>query len=278
MEHKTQVHYENNPFYIGLRGIQLIFKNAQQVGIYAAILAGIIILLNTVSTAVDTINSINEPIETEPVAQSITPTDIDTGEILAAIGAVAGIVVLISIVILAICLLLFGVLEYTAAQLALGKKVTLKEAFQAILKKFPGYLWLYILMTIKLFLWTLLLIIPGIIMSVRYSLASTVYFAEDKKGNAAIKRSLALTKGAWFTTFAGYNLWDIITFGQIAVLTRPAASTILYRQLKDVTDRGDTKPKTHWLSWLTFFIPIALTVLFIGFIVFMALVLWVAFS
>lgn len=272
------MHYENNPFYIGLHGIQLIFKNAQQVGIYAAILAGVMILLNTVSTAVDTINSINEPVEPEPISQSIESAPLDRGEVLAIIGAVSGIVLLISVVILAICLLLYGVLEYTAAQLALGKKVTLQEAFLAVLRKYPGYLWLYILMIVKLFLWTLLLIIPGIIMSVRYSLASTVYFAEDKKGNAAIKRSLALTKGAWFTTFAGYNLWNIITFGQVSVLTTPAASTILYRQLRDVTDRGVAKPKAHWLSWLTFFIPIVLVLLLITFIVFMALLVWIALS
>jgi hypothetical protein len=136
------------------------------------------------------------------------------------------------------------------------------------LKELPGYLWVNIIMLVKLFLWTLLFIVPGMIMAVRYRLSGTVFFAEGKRGNAAVKRSAELTKGAWFTTFAGYGLWNLITFNQIQQLVAPGVSAILYRQLRALTDAGESKPSAHWLSWLTLLVPIALILLFLGFFLF----------
>lgn len=275
MEKKTTAHYENNPFYIGLSGLQLLFRNAQQVGIYAAILAGMAIIFGTIANGIDTINQLNHPEHSYNYSQNIALASPDlAGVNLLAVGIVLLISVAVIVVIMAISLLLYGVLEYTAARLAIGEKVELKQAFRAVLKNLLGYLWLYIVMIVKLFLWTLLLIVPGIIMSVRYSLAGTVFFAEGKRGNAAIKRSADLTKGAWFTTFAGFGLWNLITFNQITPLVNPSASAILYRQLKDVTDKGHKKPNAHWLSWLTFFGPIVLMTIFISFVVLLAITLW----
>lgn len=110
-------------------------------------------------------------------------------------------------------------------------------------------------------------------MAVRYSLAGTVFFAEGKHGNAAVKRSAQLTKGAWLTTFAGVNLWNMITQGLMTAVLMPGILGILYSQLRDVTDSHEAKPSAHWLSWLTLLVPIAFIVLVIGSITLLAAVI-----
>lgn len=265
--------YENNPFFIGLNGLRLFFGSAQSVAVYAIVLAVIAFLYKTAVNVADVLNNSGSPTNYRTDRQtSYDFVSQDPGRIV-----VAGIVIasIIFIVIL-IALLLNGVLEYAGARLALGKKVDLAEAFKEVLKELGGYLWMNIIMFVKIFLWSLLFIVPGIIMAVRYQLAGTVYFAEGKHGNAAIKRSLDLTRGAWFTTFAGYGLWNLMTFNVMPSVLRPGQSAILYRQLRDVTDAGTAKPPAHWLSWLTFFVPIVLMFLFILFFVFIYLVVTLA--
>lgn len=267
---KQQVEsYENNPFFIGLNGLALFFKNAKSVAIYAIVLSVLALVLNGVRYVTDVFggvdNSKGHALQ-QNRAYHQAASDFfaqNPGQL-----AVAGIIVasIIFLVIL-VMLLLNGVLEYTGARLALGERVGLKQAFAEVAKELAGYLWVNILMVVKIFLWSLLFIVPGIIMAVRYKLAGTVFFAEGKRGNAAIQRSAELTKGAWFTTQAGYGLWNLITFNQINALTSPGASAILYRQLRDVTDAGERKPAAHWLSWLTFFVPIALTVMLLSLLV-----------
>lgn len=260
--------YENNPFNIGLNGFKLFFENAQSVAIYAIVLCAVVFLFNTASNVMDVIDGrsgMSRSQQNQADTQAIRDTmSQDTGHLVVGGIVVASVIFLVILVML----VLNGVLEYAGARMALGEKVGLKQAFREVLKELPGYLWVNIIMLVKLFLWTLLLVVPGIIMAVRYRLSGTVFFAEGKRGNAAVKRSAELTKGAWFTTFAGYGLWNLITFNQIQQLVAPGVSAILYRQLRTLTDAGESKPSAHWLSWLTLLVPIALILLFLGFFLF----------
>jgi hypothetical protein len=269
MAQKVAQKYENNPFYITYNGLMLLFKNAQSVAIYATILAGIGVIMSAVNSAVDMATSYrNESAPTEMGQLSMNGIDIPI-----LLGFI-GVAVLVTVIFMLVFLFLYGILEYTAAELAKGKKVTLEQAIVGVWRGFLGYTWVYVLVFGKLFLWTLLFIIPGIIMSVRYMLAGTTYFAENKRGNDAIKRSSALTKGAWFTTFAGFGLWNFITFNLITPLVNPSAATILYRQLKDATDSGIQKPTPHWLSWVTLLVPLAFVVLVFILVTFFILASW----
>lgn len=275
--------YENNPFFIGLNGIKLLFAKAQSVAIFAIVLCVLAFVGNTIANIVDfatgydddqsrythdlrTIDGKPAPIDTSVDASPITSGDMT---LVIVIVVVIAVVLLVAILI---SLWLYGALEYTGAQLALDKEIGLKEALLASAKRLGSYLWLNILVAVKIFLWSLLLIVPGFIMAVRYSLSGTVFFAENKKGNAAIKRSAELTKGAWFTTFASYGLWNMMTFNQVTALLQPGTSAILYRQLRDVTDSNKPKPAAHWLSWLTFFVPLTLVIM-IGGIILLAVLL-----
>lgn len=260
MAKQSKVEYENNPFYIGINGLKLFFGNAKSVAIYAVILSAAASLVSLILNIIDIINTLNEPIE--PVAQKIVVPAIDPS----AAPIIAIIVASLIFCFMVIAALLYGVLEYTGARMALGKKVTLGEAFKEVGKHLASYIWLGIIVVTKVLLWSLLFIVPGIIMAIRYSMAGTVFFAEGKRGNAAVKRSLELTKGAWFSVYAAVSqssLWNLITFGLAAGVLQPGANAVVYRQLRDVTDAGQSKPDTHWLSWLTFFVPIVLFVLFV---------------
>lgn len=73
-----------------------------------------------------------------------------------------------------------------------------KESFKEARPLIGSYFWLSILTAILVLLWTLLLVIPGIIFSIYYSFAVYAFFFEGRKGMDAIKRSKALVKGHWW--------------------------------------------------------------------------------
>ncbi len=272
---KKTAEYENNPFNIGLNGLKLLFANARNVAIYAIVLCVLLAIANFISSAVDTTNTLSMSEQELAAQQKATEVAVQeffalgTSELVLIGVAFATAVFLITVILF----WLYGVIDYTGARLAEGEQAELKQALKASAKNLAGYIWLYILIGIKVLLWSLLLIVPGIIMAVRYSLAGTVFFAEDKRGNEAIKRSLELTKGAWFTTFAGMGLWNIMTFGQITYLLQPGVNAILYRQFKQTPK----KPAAHWLSWATLVAPIALLGFVVSLVVIIGLI-WIAIA
>ncbi len=267
MTTKSPAPYENNPFMIGIEGLKLIFTNAKGVGIYSIVMTVSMFLLAMVVYVIAAIVDIAQGGDSSTTFEaSAQPTALDG----AAIAATLVFVIVGSVVSMAISLLLFGVLEYAAGMTAKGKQVTLGESFQAVLKNFPAYLWMYILFTVKVLLWSLLLIVPGIIMFNRYLLAGTVFFAEGKRGNAALQRSAELTKGAWLTTFGGAWIWNMISQGIAAIVFWPGSVAILYRQFASKTDANEPKPPAHVLSWLTLLVPIGLFVLYVLFLIMLA--------
>ncbi len=263
MATKTPVPYENNPFMIGIEGLKLLFGNARNVGIYSIAMTAGIFVLAFIGYIVLVIVELATGGSVDTTNQMDVSFDIDMAGLIVMTAAwIVG-----SLLYLAVSLLLFGPLEYAAAMLAKGKTVGLGEAFKATIANFGAYYWLYILFIVKVFLWSLLLIVPGIIMFNRYVLSGTVFFAEDKRGNAAIKRSSELVKGAWLTTYGGAWIWNIVSQGLAAIVFWPATMAVLYRQLAHVTDASEQKPPAHILSWLIFLVPIGIAVLYLLFMV-----------
>lgn len=237
--------YENNPFYVGLNGISLFFNNAQTV---AFLLVGYSILSTFSNTSRNDTDS-SSKIPSWPLEQWLF---------------VGGVLLVILVALIFITAMISGMSAYASAQVLKSKKVGIRESFNAVLEKFFSFIWLQIIIAVKVFLWTLLLIIPGIIMFYRYSLANIAFFDQGLKGNDAIKESLKLTKGALLTTAASQILFNIITFGMLSELVSAGARTILYRQFRASGD--EEKPDAHSLSWLTVLLPLALLIAAISFI------------
>lgn len=73
-----------------------------------------------------------------------------------------------------------------------------KDNFTQTKSYFWAYIWVSLLVTIKIGLWGILLIIPGIIFIIYYLLVNYTLFFEDFKGRMALKRSKELVKGYWW--------------------------------------------------------------------------------
>lgn len=133
--------------------------------------------------------------------------------------------------------LLLGVVIYFSAQAAIFVLIQKEKTKLSISKLFyegKKYAWDYfvlgILSLILIALWTLLLIIPGFIFMIYYSVAFWVMFVENKKGYAALKRSKQLIKGNWWRVFwrifsVTFFLWFIFILPVYFMETKQAVET-----------------------------------------------------
>lgn len=91
---------------------------------------------------------------------------------------------------------------------------------------FFRFLWLEIVMGFFIFLWSLLLVIPGIVAAYRYSMAPFIFFEDPEKGALqCIRESKAMTmgfKGQLFVldlSFIGWALLSVIPL--VSIFTTP---------------------------------------------------------
>jgi len=83
-----------------------------------------------------------------------------------------------------------------------GEDPSVKEGLLGCMRIWLKALWLQIVMTVKIFLWSLLFVVPGIIAALRYSMAP-YYMAEDPtlKAGQAIAKSKETMKDKKFSYF-----------------------------------------------------------------------------
>lgn len=260
--------YENNPFNIGIEGVRLFFNKATGMAILLTVLSVLGVSSNFTS-------------RTEQEAQQKSAEEM--GAQLAAITpeqwAVIGVLtLLVTTAIILISALISGMSSYTAVHTAKGKTVSIRKAFSGTLEHIWSYTWLQVLIGIKVLLWSLLFIIPGIVMAVRYSFASLTFFDEDKKlrGNAAIKDSIELTRGGWLTTFASMVVLSVVSLGTLSELVGASSRAVLYRQFRTLQKAKTDKPRAHWLSYVTLIIPIVLVTM--GLLALLAVAAFVVFD
>jgi hypothetical protein len=99
------------------------------------------------------------------------------------------------------------------------EKPAIKDLFHECRKQyFWPLLLVNVLVFVFVFLWTLLLIIPGIIFGVYYSFAGWVLVFEGYKGRNALKRSKELVKGNWWGVFGRYMFLYLALFLFLVVL------------------------------------------------------------
>lgn len=97
-----------------------------------------------------------------------------------------------------------GVIAIIVTQLAVMplKPVTLRAAFAPLRGRWRPLLKTGFMGTLKIFLGFILLVIPGIVMMVRYSLWAPVVLLEGLENQAALERSRRLAARSWRTVFA----------------------------------------------------------------------------
>ncbi len=251
-EKSTQKPY--NPFFIALNGISLLFTNALSVGI-------VILLFSAVSVFMASSDQDGQLKNKEDVNDFVQTVASLQPEQWAMIGLVTAVIVVFAMVAGA---MLHGIQSYTALKLSRGEKTTIGEAFSAVLAQLGGYIVLYLWMNLKIALWTLLFIIPGINAYYRYSFAGILFFDKQLPHEKALKESSRLTKGGIITLLTSNMLFNIITIGYITNIITIATQSELYREYTKLDASGSSKPSIHWLSWLTIGLPF---ILIAGFIV-----------
>lgn len=266
--------YINNPFYIAANGIQLFIAKALGVAVLLIIVSAFL-APNPASYTAPTAplygeleKTVSEQSTTDNGNVAPSPA---TPEAIASPAEAAVLAIIppfIIIVALMVANLLSGIAGYTATRLIHNKSVTFKEALRAAWDNFGGLLWLNVLMTLKVLAWSLLFVIPGIVMAYRYSLANISYFDKQLRGNAAIKDSANLTKGSWITTFGGQSMFNFITFGILSPLVMASSTAVLYRQFNATP--LEKRPKTHKLSIATLVVSIILAIVVLTFMVSLA--------
>lgn len=95
------------------------------------------------------------------------------------------------------------------------------DVFQATEPLFWPYLGLAVLTTVFVLLWSLLLIIPGLIYGVFYSLAVYVFFFEGQRGMKAIRRSVRLVEGYWWPVFWRYVIIGVLAWIVLLLFSWP---------------------------------------------------------
>ena len=131
-------------------------------------------------------------------------------------------------------------------RLADGKSGTVGDLFAEFGRFLDGFL-LNLLTTIFVVLWSLLLVIPGIVASYRYAMAPYI-MQEDPDCSAmeALRRSKAMMDGHkgelfWLDlTFIGWGLLSVLTLGIGSIFLVPyqeSARAVFYRELQDAQPR-----------------------------------------
>src|SRR5262249_50517905 len=94
-----------------------------------------------------------------------------------------------------------GVTAVIITQLAAAplRPVKLREAFSVLRNRWRPFLKTLIMVTLRIFIGFILLVVPGMVMWMRYSLYAPVVLMEGLQGKAAMKRARELASRSWKT-------------------------------------------------------------------------------
>lgn len=251
--------YTNNPILIAVRGVERLFAYAKPLAIVLLVVS-LLLVVAQMTTGTYAENP-------APATDDATVGSLDKASAVAVVLALlplglAGVLLFVALVLAFI--FLAGVVDASAAASANNRKITLSQAIGEVMQNFWPYALMRLIVAVKILLWTLLFVLPGIYFSYRYVLSGVVFFAEGARGNAAVKRSLRLTSGAWLTTFTSFGIVNILTLGAVQLLCDAGTSAELYSTYKTTIDAGKTHPRPHVVSWLAIGLGAAMLILMVA--------------
>jgi len=146
------------------------------------------------------------------------------------IGTVTAILLMVLLMIAVVIAFLFSYVAQVAMMYFVWdkeKNISIIQALRRAKSVAWGLFLLSLMVGIFVLLWSLLLIIPGIIMSVYYSLATWVLIVEKRSGLSAIRRSQELVRGNWWAVFGrnfslGFLVWLLVAIPGIFVESNSA--------------------------------------------------------
>lgn len=256
--------YNSNPFTLAFDAFGRFFETNKDWAIFLIIMGILSFLVQGVSTIADIAASNSSPSTVNDPTFSAAANSPDATVVVALIVGIASVVIFVGAIAVVVNTYINGMLAYVALQSEQGKKVSLGEAFRETSQRFWRLLWASILAGLKIFGWSLLFIIPGIIASLRYKLLSYTIMSQsaDEKGVIdAHTTTKQITKGRLLEVLSVGIIGSIIpVIGGIIGLAGHAAQ---FNQLNYAYQNKSEKPPIHWLNklFLGLIIAIALFVL-----------------
>ncbi len=96
------------------------------------------------------------------------------------------------------------------------ESLSMSEALAAGVRLWHSYLWFLFLSTLLIMLGVAALIIPGIILFIRYAFGEFVLLCENKRGYDALRQSSKYVEGRWFSIFGRilpvWAVWALLSF------------------------------------------------------------------
>lgn len=127
--------------------------------------------------------------------------------------------------ILVIVMIYLG-LVWEAGILLMIKEKNFSYTIKELFDKAKPYVWkmfvVGLITGILVILWSVLLIIPGIIFGIYYALSIYALINEDKTGYSALKRSKQLVKGYWWALLGRIILVQVLYMILVYILSWPA--------------------------------------------------------
>ena len=97
-------------------------------------------------------------------------------------------------------------------------KISIKEALSRGWKRILSYWWISILSGLIVMGGFLLLIVPGIILTIWFALAVYILVSEDRRGMNALFRSKQLVSGYWWGVFGRFHVLGLVLFATMIPL------------------------------------------------------------
>ena len=144
---------------------------------------------------------------------STVPEDVDTTLI------AGGVVALIEFLV--VQPFLIAAMAKASADVYLGHPVLVGPTFRFAVSRIHSILWITILSALAMLLGFVLLIVPGVIVLVRFFFGSTVFVIEGKKGSKALGRSWRLAKGHFWKILGTFLLASIMAAIVQGILALP---------------------------------------------------------
>lgn len=117
---------------------------------------------------------------------------------------------------------LLGILNFTITQLEEEKEISIKEIITTGLNRWGKFIGVGIIAGLKIFVYTLMLIIPGIYKSVRLSFIDCVVATNNNKFKDEYDESEELVKNNWWRVFGFLVLMFFVQFLLEALFAVPA--------------------------------------------------------
>lgn len=267
----VQKDYDSNPFTLAFNSFGKFFKTniGWAIALVALSVIGFVfeLIMNLLQLALSPESSSSSTTSSGDIfgSPSVASSDTNVAAIIMIIVGVALIMAVVIVIVSAISTFITGMLSYVTLQSEQGKSVGFSEAWSETAKRFWRLYLASFLATLKIFGWTLLLIIPGIVAAFRYKLLPYVIMADSETTGvgSSHQQTKSLVKGRLMEVFGVATVAGIIPFvGSILSLTGNAA---LFTQLKAYSDANLEKPKVHWLNYIGF-ILLGILILFVGMI------------